>query len=107
MKKRLHPACPGAIIFLHQNPGQQISEIQLSDLDAVCGGGVCFVYHGCFSRKYPVLMKIQKKRRNFMGKADIAVKNWLSDNERFANLFTGMIFGGRQDIPDHHSCILL
>ena len=31
-----------------------------------------------------------------MGKADIAVKNWLSDNERFADLFNGMIFGGRQ-----------
>ena len=42
-----------------------------------------------------------------MGKADIAVKNWLSDNERFADLFNCMIFGGRQDIPDHHSCILL
>lgn len=33
-----------------------------------------------------------------MGKADIAVKNWLSDNERFADLFNGMIFGGRQVI---------
>ena len=31
-----------------------------------------------------------------MGKADIAVKSWLSDNERFADLFNGMIFGGRQ-----------
>ena len=31
-----------------------------------------------------------------MGKADIAVKNWLSDNERFADLFNGMIsVGGR------------
>ena len=31
-----------------------------------------------------------------MGKADIAVKNWLSDNDRFADLFNGTIFGGRQ-----------
>ncbi len=30
-----------------------------------------------------------------MGKLDIAVKNWLSDNERFADLFNGMVFGGR------------
>ena len=30
-----------------------------------------------------------------MGKPDIAVKNWLSDNERFADLFNGMVFGGR------------
>ena len=30
-----------------------------------------------------------------MGKPDIAVKNWLSDNERFADLFNGMAFGGR------------
>ena len=31
-----------------------------------------------------------------MGKADIAVKNWLSDRERFADLFNGTVFGGRQ-----------
>ena len=30
-----------------------------------------------------------------MGKPDIAVKNWLSDNERVADLFNGMVFGGR------------
>lgn len=30
-----------------------------------------------------------------MGNPDIAVKNWLSDNERFADLFNGMVFGGR------------
>lgn len=31
-----------------------------------------------------------------MGRADIAVKNWLNDNERFADLFNGVVFGGRQ-----------
>ena len=31
-----------------------------------------------------------------MGKADIAVKNWLSDRERFADLFNGTVFGGKQ-----------
>ena len=31
-----------------------------------------------------------------MGKADIAVKNWLSDKERFADLFNGTVFGGKQ-----------
>ncbi len=33
-----------------------------------------------------------------MGKADIAVKNWLGNNERFADLFNGIVFGGRQVI---------
>ena len=31
-----------------------------------------------------------------MGKADIAVKNWLNDRERFADLFNGTVFGGKQ-----------
>lgn len=36
-----------------------------------------------------------------MGKADIAVKNWLNDNERFADLFNGTVFDGQQIIlPD-------
>ena len=36
-----------------------------------------------------------------MGKADVAVKIWLSDNERFADLFNGTIFGGEKIIlPD-------
>lgn len=36
-----------------------------------------------------------------MGKADTAVKNWLNDNERFADLFNGIIFDGKQVIhPD-------
>lgn len=33
-----------------------------------------------------------------MGKPDIAVKNWLSHKERFADLFNGTVFGGRQVI---------
>ncbi len=33
-----------------------------------------------------------------MGKANVAVNNWLSDNERFADLFNGALFGGRQII---------
>lgn len=33
-----------------------------------------------------------------MGKNDIAVKQWLSDKERFADLFNGIIFGGRKVI---------
>lgn len=36
-----------------------------------------------------------------MGKADVAVKIWLNDNERFADLFNGAIFGGETVIlPD-------
>ena len=36
-----------------------------------------------------------------MGKADIAVKNWLNDNERFADLFNGSVFNGQKIIlPD-------
>ena len=36
-----------------------------------------------------------------MGKADIAVNHWLSDNERFADLFNGAIFEGeRVVLPD-------
>lgn len=36
-----------------------------------------------------------------MGRADIAVKNWLNDNERFADLFNGSVFNGRKIIlPD-------
>ena len=31
-----------------------------------------------------------------MGKADTAVKIWLSDNRRFADLFNGTVFGGEQ-----------
>lgn len=31
-----------------------------------------------------------------MGKADIAVKNWLGNKERFADLFNGTVFGGKQ-----------
>lgn len=33
-----------------------------------------------------------------MGKPDIAVKHWLNDNERFADLFNGTVFGGRRVI---------
>ena len=36
-----------------------------------------------------------------MGKADIAVKTWLNNNERFADLFNGSVFNGQQIIlPD-------
>ncbi len=36
-----------------------------------------------------------------MGRADVAVKIWLNDNERFADLFNGTIFGGEKIIlPD-------
>ena len=36
-----------------------------------------------------------------MGRADIAVKNWLNDNGRFADLFNGSVFNGRKIIlPD-------
>lgn len=33
-----------------------------------------------------------------MGKSNVAVNNWLSDNERFADLFNGVLFCGRQII---------
>lgn len=33
-----------------------------------------------------------------MGKTDVAVKRWLSDNSRFADLFNGTVFGGKQVI---------
>lgn len=41
------------------------------------------------------------KDGGLMGKPDVAVKNWLSHKERFADLFNGYVFGGRQVIsPD-------
>ena len=33
-----------------------------------------------------------------MGKANVAVNRWLGDNERFASLYNGVVFGGRQII---------
>ena len=33
-----------------------------------------------------------------MGKSDLASKNWLQDRRRYADLFNGVIFGGRQMI---------
>ena len=33
-----------------------------------------------------------------MGKADVNVNIWLSEKNRFANLFNGVIYGGRQVI---------
>lgn len=33
-----------------------------------------------------------------MGKADVNVNIWLSEKKRFANLFNGVIYGGRQMI---------
>ena len=33
-----------------------------------------------------------------MGKADVNVNIWLSEKKRFANLFNGVIYGGRQVI---------
>ena len=33
-----------------------------------------------------------------MGKADVAVNRWLEDNERFASLCNGVVFGGQQVI---------
>ena len=30
-----------------------------------------------------------------MGKADVNVNIWLSEKKRFANLFNGVIYGGR------------
>lgn len=33
-----------------------------------------------------------------MGKADVAIKSWLKDSNRFADLFNGIIFGGRNVI---------
>lgn len=31
-----------------------------------------------------------------MGKADVAVRQWLSDKERFADLFNGTVFQGKK-----------
>ncbi len=31
-----------------------------------------------------------------MGKADVAVRQWLSDKERFADLFNGTVFQGEE-----------
>ena len=33
-----------------------------------------------------------------MGRADVAVNRWLEDNERFASLCNGVVFGGQQVI---------
>lgn len=33
-----------------------------------------------------------------MGKTNVAVNNWLSNNKRFADLFNGVIFNGEQII---------
>lgn len=42
--------------------------------------------------------KYKRKWRNFMGKRNAAVNNWLSDNRRFADLFNGAVFDGKQII---------
>ncbi len=31
-----------------------------------------------------------------MGKANVAVNQWLSDDRRFANLFNGLLFGAEK-----------
>lgn len=36
-----------------------------------------------------------------MGKADAAVKNWLGDKRRFADLFNGVLFGGEQVLTEN------
>ena len=33
-----------------------------------------------------------------MGKTNVAVNRWLADNERFADLFNGFMFHGKQII---------
>lgn len=40
--------------------------------------------------------QINSKEEAPMGKADAAVRNWLSDKRRFADLFNGVIFSGRE-----------
>ena len=38
-----------------------------------------------------------------MGKADISVNNWLEEKERFADLFNGVIFEGKQVIQPNEA----
>lgn len=40
-----------------------------------------------------------------MGKADVNVNIWLSEKKRFANLFNGVIYGGRQVILPFLLCL--
>ena len=59
---------------------------------------------GCISRRFHFdeLQQNNKRIRNqeeeSMGKADVNVNIWLSEKKRFANLFNGVIYGGRQVI---------
>ena len=53
------------------------------------------LYRLCtISEKYTCNMKNAKEDGGFMGKSDIAIKKWLGNKERFADLFNGVVFQG-------------
>ena len=58
---------------------------------------------GCISRRFHFdelqnNKRIKNQEEESMGKADVNVNIWLSEKKRFANLFNGVIYGGRQVI---------
>lgn len=55
-----------------------------------------FKFKGSFA-EYSVLMKKNKEERS-MGKGNAAVKQWLGNPRRFADLFNGIVFQGKQVI---------
>ena len=57
-----------------------------------------FKFKGSFA-EYSILMKKEKKKEECsMGKGNAAVKQWLGNPRRFADLFNGIVFQGKQVI---------
>lgn len=41
-----------------------------------------------------------------MGKGNVAVRQWISDKKRFADLFNGVVFQGRQIVSSDETVII-
>lgn len=90
-----------AIVNPHQNLRRIFSIFHLSE--CVIERITLSHIQGCISRRFHFdelqnNKRIRNQEEASMGKADVNVNIWLSEKKRFANLFNGVIYGGRQVI---------
>ena len=95
------PSNDFAIVNLRQNLRHIFSIFHLSE--CVIERITLSHIQGCISRRFHFdelqnNKRIRNQEEKSMGKADVNVNIWLSEKKRFANLFNGVIYGGRQVI---------
>ena len=99
-----------AIVNPHQNLRRIFSIFHLSE--CVIERITLSHIQGCISRRFHFdelqnNKRIRNQEEASMGKADVNVNIWLSEKNRFANLFNGVIYGGENVIlPEDLQVIL-